>query len=83
MCLALAGVRASAPFPPESGRDSVCYSLHHCDRTPEQHHLRSIYLTHSLKAQSIMAGKTWRQKCEAAGHTMSIVRKQEEMNDGV
>lgn len=63
--------------------ETLCYSLHHCDRTPDQHHLRSIYLAHSLKAQSITAGKTWWQKCEVAGHTMSIVRKQEEMNNGV
>lgn len=40
-------------------------------------------LTHTLRAQSIMARESWEQECEVAGHMVSAVnKKQRWMNVG-
>lgn len=37
---------------------------------------------HAWRVQSTVAGKAWQEEREAAGHTMSAVRKQGQMNAG-
>lgn len=40
---------------------------------------REFPLDHSLRRQSVMVGKAWRQECEAAGWVMSAVERLREV----
>lgn len=61
------------------GNFSPCYG-----RITDQCNVREegFILVHASKAQSTMVGKSWCQEHRTAGHVISTVRKQREMDAG-